>query len=143
MNKNKVLLLKNCSTGLVSQVMTLIFQFLTRSLFIRYIGIELLGVYSTFTSVLSTLSLAELGFQTAIVFSLYKPLAQRDEQQINDIVNVFRFVYDCIGAFFYSGFLGPSAVLKVYPHRDNRDECDLSLFSDPGVFLSVHLFFGL
>lgn len=100
MNKNKVLLLKNCSTGLVSQVMTLIFQFLTRSLFIRYIGIELLGVYSTFTSVLSTLSLAELGFQTAIVFSLYKPLAQRDEQQINDIVNVFRFVYDCIGAFF-------------------------------------------
>ena len=92
MNKSKVLLLKNCSTGLVSQVMTLIFQFLTRSLFIRYIGIELLGVYSTFTSVLSTLSLAELGFQTAIVFSLYKPLAQRDEQQINDIVNVFRFV---------------------------------------------------
>ena len=136
MNKSKVLLLKNCSTGLVSQVMTLIFQFLTRSLFIRYIGIELLGVYSTFTSVLSTLSLAELGFQTAIVFSLYKPLAQRDEQQINDIVNVFRFVYDCI-------FLGPSAVLKVYPHRDNRDECDLSLFSDPGVFLGVHLFFGL
>ena len=36
MNKNKVLLLKNCSTGLVSQVMTLIFQFLTRSLFIRH-----------------------------------------------------------------------------------------------------------
>lgn len=40
MNKNKVLLLKNCSTGLVSQVMTLIFQFLTRSLFIRYIGLN-------------------------------------------------------------------------------------------------------
>lgn len=112
MNKNKVLLLKNCSTGLVSQVMTLIFQFLTRSLFIRYIGIELLGVYSTFTSVLSTLSLAELGFQTAIVFSLYKPLAQRDEQQINDIVNVFRFVYDCIGAFFILASLALLPFLK-------------------------------
>ena len=58
---------------------------------------------------------------------------------------LYRRVYSKIGnrRLFYSGFLGPSAVLKVYPHRDNRDECDLSLFSNPGVFLSVHLFFGL
>ena len=59
-----------------------------------------------------SLSLAELGFQTAIVFSLYKPLAQRDEQQINDIVNVFRFVYDCIGAFFILASLALLPFLK-------------------------------
>lgn len=100
MNKNRMLILKNCSTGLISQIITLIFQFLTRSLFIKYIGIELLGIYSTFTSVLNTLSLAELGFQTAIVFSLYKPLAEKDDDRVNDIVNVFRFVYNCIGIFF-------------------------------------------
>ena len=78
--------------GMVSQIVTIIFTFITRNLFIKYIGVELLGINSTFASVLGTLSLAELGFQTAITYSLYRPLHDDNKNEINDIMSIFSFV---------------------------------------------------
>lgn len=99
MNK-KIIILKNSGIGLISQTVTIIFTFLTRNLFIKYIGIELLGLNSTFTSVLNTLSLTELGFQSAVVYSLYIPLHDKLDDEINSIMNVFKLIYKYIGIFF-------------------------------------------
>ena len=46
------------------------------------------------------MSLAELGFQSAIVYSLYKPLSEGDEEIINETVNVLKVIYTTIGCFF-------------------------------------------
>lgn len=91
---------KNGFMGILSQAIKIIFTFLTRTLFIRYIGLELLGLNSTFTSVLSTLAVSELGFQTAVAFSLYKPLHSGDSAEVNDIMNIFKIVYRYVGIFF-------------------------------------------
>lgn len=91
---------KNSITGLLSQLVITIFAFITRSILIQNLGIAILGLNSTFASVLSALSLAELGFQTAIVYSLYKPLHDDDQDTINDIVNIFKIVYRGVGIFF-------------------------------------------
>lgn len=99
MNRKKIVV-KNASLGLIGQVVTVLFQFITRSAFLKFFGVELLGISSTLTSVLSTLSLAELGFQTAIVYSLYKPLNDGDIEKVNSIVNIFKYVYRLIAAFF-------------------------------------------
>ncbi|MGN8753419.1 lipopolysaccharide biosynthesis protein [Blautia sp. HCP3S3_C4] len=96
---NKSVILKNGISGLTSQVVKIIFTFFTRSLFIKYIGVEVLGISNTFSSILSALSLTDLGFQTAVAFSLYKPLQEDDKETINDIMNVFRVVYVFIGCF--------------------------------------------
>lgn len=96
----KKIAMKNSFTGLLSQIISMFFLFVTRNLFIKYIGIELLGLNGTFTSILQTLSLAELGFQTAIVHSMYKPLAENDRKSLNDIVNAFKYIYRTIGLFF-------------------------------------------
>lgn len=96
----KSLIVKNSLTGIISQFTTVLFSFITRNFFIKYIGVELLGINSTFSSVLGTLSLAEMGVQTAITFSLYKPLNEDDKETINDIMNIFRTVYRSIGIFF-------------------------------------------
>ena len=77
--------IKNSTMGLISQIVTLIFQFWTRSIFVKYLGVELLGISSTFSSILNTLSLAELGFQSAVVYSLYKPLANDNKEKVNEI----------------------------------------------------------
>lgn len=90
----------NSAVGLISQVIMIVFQFLTRSLFLQYLGDELLGINSTFTSVIGALSLAELGFQTAIIYSLYKPLKEEDHAQINKVVSIFCYVYRVIGVLF-------------------------------------------
>ena len=66
----------------------------------KYLGVELLGISSTFSSVLNTLSLAELGFQSAIIYSLYKPLANNDYEAINKIISVLKVIFRCVGIFF-------------------------------------------
>lgn len=105
MSDTKKLVIKNSFTGLLSQIISMVFLFITRNLFIKYIGIELLGLNGTFTSILQTLSLAELGFQTAIVHSMYKPLAENDTKKLNDIVNAFKYIYRTIGFIFIIGTL--------------------------------------
>lgn len=85
--------LLNSSAGLISQVVTIVFQFVTRSIFLRYLGVELLGLNSTFASILSALALAELGFESAIIYSLYKPIKEQNHVEINKIVSIFCYVY--------------------------------------------------
>lgn len=86
-------LFKNSAMGFLGQFIAMLFQFACRKVFLDYIGIEILGLSSTFTSILNTLSLAELGFQNAIVYSLYVPLNRGDTEKVNSIVNIFKTVY--------------------------------------------------
>jgi O-antigen/teichoic acid export membrane protein len=90
----------NSITGFISQIVSMAVQFISRYFFVKYLGLEILGVSSIFSSILSTLSLAELGFQTAVVHSLYKPLVNNDEKQINDIINIIKIVNNTMGFIF-------------------------------------------
>ena len=99
MNRGTIAI-RNSTVSLLTQILTIVLQFATRSVFIRYLGVELLGLSSTFASLLSTLSLAELGFQSAVVFNLYAPLAAHDEDAISKIVSIYRVIYQFIGILF-------------------------------------------
>ncbi|WP_097003407.1 lipopolysaccharide biosynthesis protein [Lacrimispora amygdalina] len=99
MNRGKSIY-NNSFMGLLSQIITLFFTFLTRTIFIKYIGSEILGINGTFTSILNTLALSELGFQSAVAFNLYKPIYEKDTILINSVMNVFKLIYRCIGIFF-------------------------------------------
>ena len=69
MNRKKIIV-KNGFAGLINQLISEIVQFIVRIFTLQYIGIEVMGISTTFTSILQTLSLAELGFQTAVVYYL-------------------------------------------------------------------------
>lgn len=90
--------LKNISFGLLTQVVQMILGFVSRTIFIRYLAIEYLGVNGLFTSILSMLSLTELGITSAILYALYKPLAEKDEIQIAGLVQFFKKIYFIIAA---------------------------------------------
>ena len=92
--------IRNGAVSLMGQVITILLSFISRKVFIQCLGVELLGLNSTFASILSTLSLAELGFQQVIVFHLYGVLAKDDKKRINALVNIYKLVYRCIGIFF-------------------------------------------
>lgn len=89
----KTIIFKNSFVGLVTQISVMLFQFVTRRVLLQYLGIEVLGLSSTFVSILSTLSLAELGFENAIIYSLYKPLNDNNQDRINDIMNIYKVIY--------------------------------------------------
>ncbi|MBP5179673.1 MAG: hypothetical protein J6127_00080 [Clostridiales bacterium] len=86
--------------GVINQVIFALLGFISRKLFIIYIGTDILGLSGTYTSVLSTLALADLGFDIAVTYALYKPLNEGDEKKINDIMTALRTIYNVVGSAF-------------------------------------------
>ncbi len=113
MGSKRKTVIKNSSIGLISQACGMLFTFVTRSLFIRCIGVELLGLNSTFFSVLNALSLAELGFETAVVYNLYRPLHDHDEAEINATLNILKYLYRGVGIFLILAVMVLTPFLRV------------------------------
>ncbi len=88
---------KNISVGLLLKVYQMIMPFLMRSAMIHFMGIQYLGLNSLFTSVLHILNLAELGVGSAMVFSMYKPIAEDDTATICALMRLYRKYYRLIG----------------------------------------------
>ena len=89
--------LKNMAFGIGSQMLSILMGFFTRWMFIALLGKEYLGVSGLFTNVLSLLSLANLGFDTAIIYSLYKPLAEGDIVTVKGYMRVYKRAYSIVG----------------------------------------------
>ena len=70
---------KNAIFGAVSYIIQGIISIYTQRLFIKHLGYDILGLYTVLNTIISTLGVLELGIGTAIVFSLYKPLAENDK----------------------------------------------------------------
>ena len=92
--------LKNSSYNVLFNILqlmvTTILTFVTRTFFIRYLGKELLGLDGLFTNILSMLSLTDLGIGTAISFSLYKPLAEGDNDKVSCLMTLYKKIYRII-----------------------------------------------
>lgn len=89
---------RNVIFGLINKAVLLIFPFIIRSVIIRLLGADYMGLGSLFTSILSVLNLAELGLGSAMVFNMYKPLAEDDMVTIRAILNLYKKIYRVIGA---------------------------------------------
>lgn len=83
--------------GIVQKVIQILFPFIIRTIFIYTLGVEYLGLNSLFTSILQVLNLAELGVSSALVFSMYNPIAYDDNEKICQLMNLYRYYYRIIG----------------------------------------------
>lgn len=90
---------RNITAGLVLRLYQTVVPFLLRTVMIRFMGVEYLGLNSLFTSVLHMLNLAELGVGVAMVFSMYKPVAEDDTVKICALMGLYRRYYRLIGLF--------------------------------------------
>ena len=95
--EEKKLVVRNATSSLVAQLIKVWFQFVLRKLFIQYIGIELLGINQTLASLIAAAVLVEGGIQSAVIYHLYGKIASNDKKGINDVLNVYRFLYTGIG----------------------------------------------
>ncbi len=87
----------NTAVALVAQMVNLIVNFAARTVFIRTLGADYLGVNGLFANVLTILSFAELGIGHAIVFSMYKPLAVGDKDKLGSLMMLYKKAYHTIG----------------------------------------------
>lgn len=87
----------NMFAGFAGDIINTLVGFVCRVMFVRMLGSEYLGVRGLFTNILSVLSLAELGIGSAIIYALYKPLAEKDQDKITAIMQYYRKAYAVIG----------------------------------------------
>lgn len=117
---------KNLIFNMIKYVTNLLLQFLLRTVLIYYMGAEYLGLNGLFTNIFSFLNLAELGIGSAIVFSMYKPIADGDTEKVKALEHLYKKFYTIIAVvvgviglgitpfikYFMSG--GVSADINVY-----------------------------
>ena len=89
----------NMLTGMAGYGINTAVGFVCRVIFVRTLSADYLGVNGLFSNILSVLSLAELGISSAIIYALYKPLADKDEKKIASIMQFYRKAYMAIGTF--------------------------------------------
>lgn len=89
--------LRNIMFGTINRIVSIFFPFIVRTIFIRFLGEEYLGLNSLYSSVLQVLNLADIGFASAIVASMYKPIADGDTDKVCALMNLFRKLYKVIG----------------------------------------------
>ena len=83
----------NLSYGIIGQAVSIVVKFLLRTVFIYKLGKEYLGLSGLFTNIISILSLAELGVGVAIVYALYKPIADNNEREISALMRLYKKTY--------------------------------------------------
>lgn len=89
--------LRNSSVSMFCQLATSVLSFINRTFFIYFLNVEYLGLNGLFSNILSMLSLAELGIGTAIIYKLYKPIAEKDVKKIQALMNFYKNAYQVIG----------------------------------------------
>lgn len=98
MSENRISnILRNTLFGLTNKLINILIPFVTRTVIIYILGLEYAGLNSLFSSVLQVLNLAELGISTAIVYCMYKPMAENDKDLICALLKYMRKLYYLIG----------------------------------------------
>ena len=103
---------KNMVSGMLFRILSMLTAFVVRTVFIKCLSNDYLSVNGLYSSILNMLSLAELGFSTAMVYSMYKPLAEKDYTKLSQIMRLYKRVYRIIGTVIL--FIG----LLIVPFLD-------------------------
>lgn len=86
----------NTLFSVLNQVILAFVNIVIRKVMIISIGSEYLGVNGLFSNVLSLLSLTESGFGIAIVYKLYRPIAENNEKKIGELLHFYSRIYKII-----------------------------------------------
>ncbi|MCR4901933.1 MAG: polysaccharide biosynthesis protein [Butyrivibrio sp.] len=133
---------RNIAFGYVGTAATAIMSFILRTIFIHQLDEVLLGVNGLYTSILSLLSMAELGIGTALNFSLYAPVAKGDTEKIKSYMQMYRKAYYVIALVVAAIGLALAPFLPVI--IKNPGYCttrDLTLFYLIFLFNTVSTYF--
>lgn len=117
----------NAKVGFIFYFVSILLAFFSRSIFLKCLGDEFMGLAGTLYSILNFLNISEIGIGTCIAYFLYKPIADQDHEKICEIVSLFGYLYRIIGTIILSGGIIVSAFFPL-------------IFADQGVSLSIVYF---
>lgn len=112
----------NFASGFLGRMLAILLNFVVRTIFIYCLNEAYLSVNGLYSNILTVLSLAELGFGSAMVYRMYAPVAVKDYQKAAALLQFYKKIYIIIGVVIFS--LG----LCVIPFMDYiiKDKPDIS-----------------
>lgn len=104
--------IRNVFAAWGGQALLAVSQFVVRAVFVACLAQEYVGLETLFASVLTVLTLADLGVGSAIVFALYEPLAKGDREAIKSLMRLFKRAYIAIGCVIIAIGLAVSPFIR-------------------------------
>ncbi len=106
MSENRI---KRASSNIIwsgmQRLSSMLISFVSRTCLIYVLGVQYVGLDGLFTAILSVLNLTELGIGAAMVFSMYKPIAEGDDDRVCALLGLYRKCYRVIGLIILAGGL--------------------------------------
>ncbi|MDY2884035.1 MAG: oligosaccharide flippase family protein [Romboutsia timonensis] len=124
---------RNIIWGILNKITTLILPFILRTFMIQYLGAEYLGLNGLFTSILQVLSLAELGFGEAMIFSMYEPIAKNHNNEICALLNLYKKIYRAIGTIVL--FVGLIILPNLKHFINGEAPADINIYAIYIIYL--------
>ena len=87
---------KNMITAVSSNILTIIVGLVAQAVFIKILGSEYLGLNGLFSNVISMLGIVELGMGSAIIYNMYKPIAEENHEKIKSLMQFYKKSYRII-----------------------------------------------
>lgn len=100
MDKKKSIL--NIFVSILGKILILFFTLLTRKAIIKYLGNDINGVNSLYSSIIGFLAVADLGIGSAITFSMYKPIVDNNTEAVAALYQLYRKVYFTVGVIVFT-----------------------------------------
>lgn len=89
--------MKNSAVSIMIQLISIIINFVSRTVLIKTLGEQYLGISGLFGNILNMLSLAELGIGATITYWLYQPMANNDEERLSVLMAIYAKIYNILG----------------------------------------------
>lgn len=124
---------RNIVWGILSKIIGLGLPFCTRTAMIYTLGMQYIGLSSLFSAVLSVLSFAELGIGNAVVFSMYKPIAEEDDSKVCALLSLYKKAYRIIGVVILT------VGIAIIPFLHNMIAGDIPNDINLSVLFSIYL----
>ena len=125
---------RNLIWGFIQKIVSVLIPFVSRTIMIYVLGMEYIGLNSLFASILSMLSFAELGIGSALVFSMYKPIADGDDDKVCALLAFYRRCYIVIGTIIVG------CGLVILPFLDKFITGDVPSDTNIYVLFLIYLF---
>ena len=88
--------IRNVIIAMIMNIIIVLIGLLAQKIFLDVMNTEYLGINGLFSNIVSMLSMADLGIGAAIIYNLYKPLAQHDTEKIKSLMKFYKLSYRCI-----------------------------------------------
>ena len=91
----------NAIVATLASAVGMVLGFVTQKVFLECLGLEYSGANGLFTNIMSMLCIVELGIGSAIVYNLYKPIAENDKEKIISLMYFYRKCYRILAAVIF------------------------------------------